>query len=125
MSSLRFLKCVSVGDSGVGKTSMFISYTNDKFPSDYIPTVFDTFNATCSLDGCAVNLGLWDTAGQGEHCKLRPLCYGGAHVFLLVFSLVNRLSYENVFKKWLPEIRHFAPSVPFVLVGSKVGKWII
>ncbi|KAL0702569.1 hypothetical protein Bca4012_058691 [Brassica carinata] len=82
---------------------------------DYVPTVFDNFSANVIVDGNTINLGLWDTAG-----KLRPLSYRGADVFLLAFSLVSKASYENVAKKWVPELRHYAPGVPIILVGTKL-----
>ncbi|KAF7806112.1 rac-like GTP-binding protein ARAC8 [Senna tora] len=116
----RFIKCVTVGDGAVGKTCMLICYTSNKFPTDYIPTVFDNFSANVVVEGTTVNLGLWDTAGQEDYNRLRPLSYRGADVFVLAFSLVSRASYENVFKKWIPELQHFAPGVPVVLVGTKL-----
>ncbi|XP_038984048.1 rac-like GTP-binding protein 5 isoform X1 [Phoenix dactylifera] len=119
-SAFRFIKCVTVGDGAVGKTCMLICYTSNKFPTDYIPTVFDNFSANVVVDGTTVNLGLWDTAGQEDYNRLRPLSYRGADVFVLAFSLVSRASYENVLKKWIPELQHFAPGVPVVLVGTKL-----
>ncbi|WVZ03119.1 hypothetical protein V8G54_023925 [Vigna mungo] len=107
MSTARFIKCVTVGDGAVGKTCMLISYTSNTFPTDYVPTVFDNFSANVVVDGSTVNLGLWDTAGKG------------ADVFLLAFSLISKASYENISKKWIPELRHYAPTVPIVLVGTK------
>ncbi|KAJ6328309.1 hypothetical protein OIU76_006065 [Salix suchowensis] len=89
-------------------------------PTDYVPTVFDNFSANVLVDGQTVNLGLWDTAGQEDYNRLRPLSYRGADVFILAFSLISRPSYENVSKKWVPELRHYAPSVPIVLVGTKL-----
>ncbi|URE46102.1 RHO, partial [Musa troglodytarum] len=44
----------------------------------------------------------------------------GADVFLLAFSLTSKASYENIYKKWIPELRHYAPNVPIVLVGTKL-----
>ncbi|AQK76499.1 Rho-related protein from plants 4 [Zea mays] len=87
---------------------------------DYVPTVFDNFSANVVVDGSTVNLGLWDTAGQEDYNRLRPLSYRGADVFLLAFSLISKASYENVSKKWVPELRHYAPGVPIILVGTKL-----
>ncbi|KAM7516114.1 hypothetical protein LguiA_005697 [Lonicera macranthoides] len=120
MSASRFIKCVTVGDGAVGKTCLLISYTSNTFPTDYVPTVFDNFSANVVVNGSTVNLGLWDTAGQEDYNRLRPLSYRGADVFILAFSLISKASYENVSKKWIPELKHYAPGIPIVLVGTKL-----
>ncbi|KAF6731098.1 Rho-related GTP-binding protein RhoU [Oryzias melastigma] len=115
----RRLKCVLVGDGAVGKTSLVVSYTTNGYPTEYVPTAFDNFSATVSVDGQPVRLQLCDTAGQDEFDKLRPLCYTSADVFLLCFSVVSPASFQNVPEKWVPEIHKHAPFVPLVLVGTQ------
>jgi len=114
------IKLVVIGDGAVGKTCLLISYANNRFPEDYIPTVFDNYVVNLTAGDRNIELGLWDTAGQEEYDRLRPLSYANANVFLICFSLVNPVSFENVSAKWYPEVMHFCPEVPQILVGTKL-----
>uniref|UniRef100_A0A1W7RAX1 Ras-related C3 botulinum toxin substrate 1 n=1 Tax=Hadrurus spadix TaxID=141984 RepID=A0A1W7RAX1_9SCOR len=117
----RPIKIVVVGDGTVGKTCLLISYTTNSFPEDeYVATVFDNFADTMECDGIKVSLTLWDTAGQEDYERLRPLSYPGTDVFLLCFSVDNIPSYENIASKWQPEIVHHCPRAPYILVGTKI-----
>jgi Ras family protein A len=68
-----------------------------------------------------VELSLWDTAGQEDYDRLRPLSYPDTDLVLICFSLAgdNKASYHNVATKWFPEAKHFCPGIPIVLVGTK------
>ena len=55
-----------------------------------------------------------------DYNRLRQLSYRGANVFLLAFSLTNKASYENIAKKWVPELRRYAPGIPIILVGTRL-----
>jgi len=114
------IKLVVIGDGAVGKTCLLISYANNRFPEDYIPTVFDNYVVNLTAGDQTIELGLWDTAGQEEYDRLRPLSYANANVFLVCFSVTNPVSFENVTTKWYPEVIHFCPEVPQILVGTKL-----
>lgn len=113
------IKCVVVGDGAVGKTCMLISYASNKFPMEYVPTVFDNYAVNLCISGEPYLLGLFDTAGQEEYDRLRTLAYPGTDVFLVCFSVALPSSFENVKEKWIPELKHYCPKVPIVLVGTQ------
>ncbi|KAK0089923.1 hypothetical protein PV325_004675 [Microctonus aethiopoides] len=118
-SRIRPIKITAVGDGMVGKTCMLITYTTKKFPTEYVPTVFDNYSDNAFVDGQEFNMTLWDTAGQEDYERLRPLSYPNTDCFLLCFSVCARSSFENVASKWYPEIKFHCPHVPIVLVGTK------
>ena len=120
---MRHIKCVLVGDGGCPKTQLLLAFTTNALPGEYIPTVLDNYSANMLVDNYPpVNLQLWDTAGQEDYKKLRPLSYPQTDVFILCFSLVNPTSLENVEYTWYPEIQQFCPGKPMILAGLKLEK---
>ena len=66
-----------------------------------------------------ITLSLWDTAGQEDYDRLRPLSYAETDVFVVCFSLINPTSLENVLSRWIPELKLHQPNVPILLCGTK------
>jgi len=113
-------KLVVVGDGGCGKTCLLIVYAENRFPEAYIPTVFENYVTQVQFDGKLIELALWDTAGQEEYDRLRPLSYPESDVILIVFSIDFPVSLANVQDKWYPEVAHFCEGTPLILVGTKI-----
>ncbi|KAJ6144708.1 hypothetical protein N7470_008603 [Penicillium chermesinum] len=95
-------KFVVVGDGGCGKTCLLISYSQGYFPEKYVPTVFENYitQTVHRSSGKTVELALWDTGAR----RIRP--------FAPVVLPRNRPS-------WYPEVLHFCPTTPIILVGLK------
>lgn len=109
-------KFVVVGDGGCGKTCLLISYSQGYFPEvclihpsrtitdtrqKYVPTVFENY-ITHTLhrpSGKTVELALWDTAGQEEYDRLRPLSYPETDLLFVCFAIDCPASLENVMDK--------------------------
>jgi small GTP-binding protein len=119
---MQALKVVVVGDGAVGKTTFLISLTLGCFPTDYIPTTLDNYNAVYPLENRNISLGLWDTAGQADFDSLRPISYKGADLVLLFYSVVNPTSAENIKEKWVQDARQYCPDVPFFLIGTQIDQ---
>jgi small GTP-binding protein len=69
---------------------VYAKESTDLFPS------FDNYSASVMVDGKPISLGLWDTAGQEDYDRLRPLSYPQTDVFLICFSIVSPPSFDNV-----------------------------
>ncbi|KAK7898216.1 hypothetical protein WMY93_019069 [Mugilogobius chulae] len=101
-----------------GKNLLLISYTTNKFPSEYVPTVFDNYAVTVMIGGEPYTLD--SSTRQEDYDRLRPLSYPQTDVFLVCYSVVSPSSYENVKEKWVPEINHHCTHTPFLLVGTQI-----
>ena len=113
------VKIVFVGDGAVGKTCLIQSYAYNNFPGEYIPTVFDNFNFDFTVNDREYEIGAWDTAGQIEYDRLRPLSYPHTDIFVICFSLLDRASLESIEKRWIPELEHHLPGKPIFIAGCK------
>jgi Ras family len=72
----------------------------------YVPTVFENYVADVEVDGKHVELALWDTAGQEDYDRLRPLSYPDSHVILICFAVDSPDSLDNVQEKVRCSTKH-------------------
>lgn len=112
-------KLVVVGDSACGKTYLLMAFSEGTFPETYVPAVLDNYVAHVQVDGQHAQLALWDTAGQEEYDRLRPLSYFDSNVILICFAIDLPDSLDNVWEKWISEALHFSNGLPIILVGCK------
>ena len=78
------------------------AYPSRYSPQVYVPTVFENYVADVEVDGKHVELALWDTAGQEDYDRLRPLSYPDSHVILICFAVDSPDSLDNVQEKVRP-----------------------
>ena len=116
---MKNFKCTVVGDGAVGKTTLLQSFVNNTTTDEYIPTVFDNYRTNLIIDNEPYILDLWDTAGQEDYDKIRTVSYTNTDIVIICFSIISPSSLRNVKAKWLPEIRHYLPNVPILIVGLK------
>jgi len=120
------IKIVLVGDSGVGKSSIVMRFTERKFDPSIACTIGVDFKlemqdySDANGKNLKVMLNLWDTAGQEKFQSLTPSYYRGAHVILLAYDITKRESFLHL-PKWLDECDLYASSnVLKILVGDKI-----
>ncbi|XP_013993848.1 rho-related GTP-binding protein RhoF isoform X3 [Salmo salar] len=85
----------------------------------YAPSVFEKYVTTVTYGGKEIRLNLYDTAGQDDYDRLRPLSYQNANLVLVCYDVTNPTSFENVLIKWYPEVNHFCRDIPVILIGCK------
>ncbi|KAF8190339.1 GTP binding protein Cdc42 [Mycena galopus ATCC 62051] len=117
---LPSIKLVLVGDGAVGKTTLCISHTTKKFPTNYTPNVFDGYAINLQFGSETWSFGIFDTIGEAYYDRLRPLSYLQANVFLVCFSVAMPGSLQNTQQKWFPELQYHCPGVPCIMVATQI-----
>lgn len=113
-------KLIIIGDSGVGKTSLLLRFTDHIYTDSYVSTIGVDFKInTLELDAKVIKLQVWDTAGQERFKNITSSYYRGAHAIILVFDLTEPTSFANI-ANWLKEVNiHALPHVHKLLIGNK------
>ena len=117
------IKCILIGDSEVGKSSILFKYTQDKFFLDSISTIGVDFgtkdiNIKYGADDYSIKLCIWDTAGDKRYKSIVETYYKNASYILLVFDVNNRHSFNSVIQLH-NSIKPGHKKIEFILVGNK------
>ncbi|TFG06739.1 GTP-binding protein, partial [Candidatus Thorarchaeota archaeon] len=117
----RYFKICLIGDGFVGKTSIRRQYLGKTFKSNYIATLgVDFAQKTLQMDSGLVHLVIWDIAGQPLFKGLRQRYYDGCSGIILVYSVIDRESFDNA-SKWLVEAHGFmGPLPPLIVAANKI-----
>ncbi|KAI8764506.1 ras-related protein RabC [Biomphalaria glabrata] len=117
------LKIVIIGHEGVGKTSLLLRYTDERFQEHYTTTIGVDFKIkNVTRDDYLASLQLWDTAGQDRFRAIVSSFYRGANGLIIVFDVCDLTSFERV-PYWIDEASRYGdPSCIKLLVGNKVDK---
>jgi len=117
----RQFKICLIGDGYVGKTSIRRQYLGSGFKASYLPTLgVDFAHTTVTYDETKTQLVIWDIAGQPLFQSLRKRYYQGCSGLILVYSVVDRHSFNNA-SKWLVEAQEFMGEFPpLIVAGNKI-----
>jgi len=114
-------KILMLGDSGSGKTSILIRYTNDIFTPTFITTIGIDFKIKIiKIEDKILKLQIWDTAGQERFRSITESYYRGACAIVLLYDVTNRQTFLNI-KNWMESIsKNVSSKTKVVLVGNKI-----
>ena len=113
-------KVLLLGNSNVGKSSLFLRFVDDIWNDTFVPTIGVDFKIkTFDIDDKRIKMQIWDTAGQERFKNIIASYYRGAHGILLIYDVTDKDSFKNL-SNWLIEIeKNSSKNVLKVLIGNK------
>ena len=113
-------KVLLLGNSNVGKSSLFLRFVDDIWNDTFVPTIGVDFKIkTFEIDEKKIKMQIWDTAGQERFKNIISSYYRGAHGILLIYDVTDKDSFRNL-ANWLIEIEKNAnKNVLKVVIGNK------
>jgi small GTP-binding protein len=106
----------------LGKSALTCMFVQNLFIHDYDPTIENSYKKQCEVEGRLVTIDILDTAGQEEYIAMRDQHIRRGQGFVLVFSVVQRPSYQGIDKIYAQIQRAKDDDrPPCVLVANKIG----
>lgn len=117
------MKIVTVGNAGVGKTSLIDVYLTGRMRNIYNSTMgVDFLTSTMDMGdtGDTVKIQWWDTAGEERYRSITKSYYRNSSAMILVFDLGDSKSFDEL-QHWIDEIAEFrVEGQPILLIGNKL-----
>ena len=121
-------KFVLLGDSSVGKSSIFERLSGEKF-SETISSTVGTEKITLDFDDVEIDknenlyknfkITLFDTAGQERYRAITSSYFKGSNGCFIVYDITNEASFNNI-ENWYEQIqKETSKDIPILLVGNK------
>uniref|UniRef100_M4B103 RAP2B, member of RAS oncogene family n=1 Tax=Xiphophorus maculatus TaxID=8083 RepID=M4B103_XIPMA len=118
---MREYKVVVLGSGGVGKSALTVQFVTGSFIEKYDPTIEDFYRKEIEVDSSPSVLEILDTAGTEQFASMRDLYIKNGQGFILVYSLVNQQSFQDIkpMRDQIIRVKRYE-RVPMILVGNKV-----
>jgi small GTP-binding protein len=123
MSDVLSFKIITIGDSGVGKTSIIRRFVFNTFEQDNLSTIGVNFSfKDCTIkNGNKVKIKVIDTAGQEKYKSLSKSYFKNADGVLFVFAIDDLQSFQNI-REWITlfnENNSGKEGIPKYLIANK------
>ena len=112
-------KIIVIGDMSCGKSNLISAYSRDRFTSNYTPTILNCNLTDARIHNESIELVVIEISGRDDFEPLRRRAYRKMDAAVICYAVDDVLCFERICKFWVPELRKYAPNVPFVLVGTK------
>lgn len=114
------IKLLILGDSGVGKSSLMMRFTNESYTDHMMGTTgIDMRVKDLYIENKHIKVNIWDTAGQERFRSIARTYYNGAHGIILAYDVNDKTSFINI-PSWLEDIKKLTSYVHILLVGNKI-----
>ena len=115
---LKF-KLIIIGDTAVGKTSMLLKYTDNKFPEKHLSTIGVEFKAKeIETEKYNVTLQIWDTAGQERYKSIAKSFFNSTNGIIFVYDITSRDTFESI-REWIKDSENYG-TFSRIICGNKI-----
>ena len=122
MSADYIIKLLTLGETEVGKTSIVLRYSDDKFHDNKIATIGIDFKIKIIKKGNEkIKVSIYDTAGQERFKNIVKHYYKGANGVLLIYDITKRDTFEKL-EFWLEDLKENSDNLNnlfIYLIGNK------